>query len=157
MIYTASYSAFKLNLKKKKNIFAFELNDENITFQVYLLKNDKKVSKKRTSIKRSDSSPIYNESMMFSVPPYMLKAIQIRLTVVSVTDSINSNENSNTITIAKPIGHVIVGCATTDKGLRHWNQMLTSLRKPVAMWHAVRQTAHPTGNTESGSTQTNLN
>lgn len=112
-------------------------------FQVYLQRDDKKVSKKKTSIKRADSGPIYNESMIFSVPPYMLNAIQIRLTVMTVPETPTSIENSNTIGGAKPIGHVIVGCSSSDKGLRHWNQMLTSLRKPVAMWHAVRRISHP--------------
>lgn len=110
-------------------------------------------------MKRADSTLIYNEAMIFSVPPYMLNAIQIRLTVVSsgseTTSSSSLIENSNTIGgsgsgggggsgCVKPIGHVIVGCSANDKGLRHWNQMMTSLRKPVAMWHALRQASHPT-------------
>lgn len=67
----------------------------------------------------------------------MLGSIQIRLTVANVTDvSPESNGGSTTIS---SIGHVIVGSSTTGKGLRHWNQMLSSLRKPVAMWHAIRQ------------------
>lgn len=121
----------------------------NITFQVYLLKNDRKVSKKKTSIKRSDCCPIYNESMMFSVPPHMLRSIQIRLTVVSVSDMIvASNENGYQMSATtKPIGHVIVGCTASDKGLKHWNQMLISLRKPVAMWHAIRQTTYSIADT----------
>lgn len=108
-------------------------------------------------MKRADSTLIYNEAMIFSVPPYMLNAIQIRLTVVSSGSETSSSssllfENSNTIGgsggggsgSVKPIGHVIVGCSANDKGLRHWNQMMTSLRKPVAMWHALRQASHPT-------------
>lgn len=107
-------------------------------------------------MKRADSTLIYNEAMIFSVPPYMLNAIQIRLTVVSSGSETSSSsliENSNTIggsgggggsSSVKPIGHVIVGCSANDKGLRHWNQMMTSLRKPVAMWHALRQASHPT-------------
>lgn len=110
------------------------------------MKDDKKVSKKRTNIKRSDSSPIYNESMIFSVPPYMLSSIQIRLTVVCVSDT---TENINTV--AKPIGHVIVGCTASDKGMRHWHQMLTSIRKPVAMWHAVRQATHSMNTNKTGN------
>lgn len=111
--------------------------------KVYLLKDDKKVSKKKTSVKRGECSPIYNESMIFSVPPYMLNSIQVRLTVVNTSET-NFNKNS-TIT---SIGHVIVGSGTSGKGPRHWNQMLTSLRKPVAMWHAVRKTnSVKTGNT----------
>lgn len=103
--------------------------------KVYLLKSDRKVFKKKTSIKRTERSPIFNESMTFSVPPYMLNSIQLRLTVVNGAEI---NGDNNKIKIV-PIGHVIVGGNTSGKGLRHWNQMLTSLRKPVAMWHALRQ------------------
>lgn len=114
-------------------------------------KDAKKVSKKRTSVKRADSCAIFNEAMIFSVPPYMLSAIQIRLTVVSVVDSSTINENSNAIgggsgssSNSKLFGHVIVGCSTSDKGFKHWTQMMTSLRKPVAMWHGIRRASHPT-------------
>lgn len=115
---------------------------------MYLQKDAKKVSKKRTSVKRADSCPIFNEAMIFSVPPYMLSAIQIRLSVVSLSESSALNENSNTIgSGAKQFGHVIVGCSTPDKGLKHWTQMMTTVRRPVAMWHAIRRTSHPTINT----------
>lgn len=114
---------------------------------MYLLKNDKKVSKKKTSSRRCDRSLIYNESMIFSVPPYMLNSIQVRLTVVSVMDGngvglgggggiTTNNHHANDVI---SLGHVIVGGSSCGKGLRHWNQMLTSLRKPVAMWHPMRQ------------------
>lgn len=94
------------------------------------------MSKKKTSIKRGERSPIFNEAMMFSVPPYMLNTIQVRLTVVNVSD--NGLRSGGKVT---PIGHVIVGNGTSGKGLKHWHQMLTtSLRKPVAMWHALRIT-----------------
>lgn len=115
-----------------------------LLIQVYLLKNDKKVSKKKTSTKRIDSSPIYNEAMIFSVPPYMLGTIQLRLTVVNVAE-VDRRERSTTAsgppsgTIMSSIGHVFVGSKASGKGLRHWNQMLTSLRKPIAMWHTIRQ------------------
>lgn len=72
--------------------------------------------------------------MIFSVPQYALGSIQIRLTVVRTAES-NLNEISHTV----PIGHVIVGSDTIGKGQYHWNQMLVSLRKPVAMWHAIRR------------------
>lgn len=99
-------------------------------------------------MKRADSCPIFNEAMIFSVPPLMLNAIQVRLTVMGVLETTSTfNENSNTIGSAKPIGHVIVGCSSSEKGQRHWNQMMTSLRKPVAMWHAIRRTSQLTDKT----------
>lgn len=121
----------------------------NVLVKVYLLKDGKKVSKKKTTLKRLEPSPTWGwESMIFSVPPYMLSSIQIRLTVAQIvpetglaSDSLTMMGSSGTgskMRIAS-IGHVIVGNEATGKGLKHWNQMMTSLRKPVAMWHPLRR------------------
>lgn len=117
----------------------------NVLVKVYLLKDGKKVVKKKTTMKRMESSPIYNESMIFSVPPYMLGSIQIRLTVAQISPVPESSTRMQFI----PIGHVIVGNETTGKGLKHWNQMMTSLRKPVAMWHQLRRCSQTIGATGS--------
>ena len=37
------------------------------------------------------------------------------------------------------VGHVIVGSSTSGRSLAHWKQMLTALRRPVAMWHPLRK------------------
>lgn len=111
----------------------------NVIVKVYLLKDGKKVSKKKTTIKRMETSPIYNESMIFSVPPYMLGSIQIRLTVAQIGGFAATEPSLMPRMQILPIGHVIVGNETTGKGLKHWNQMMTSLRKPVAMWHPLRR------------------
>jgi synaptotagmin-12 len=95
------------------------------------------VSKKKTSIKRGDKSQIFNEAIIFSVPPYKLNSIQIRLTVVNVRDELSMAGRNQVILY--PLGHLIVGSGTSGKGLRHWHQMLTSMRKPVAMWHPLRR------------------
>ncbi|CRL04780.1 CLUMA_CG017836, isoform A [Clunio marinus] len=114
---------------------------QNVFVKVYLLKNDRKVSKKRTSTKRGEINPVFNEAMMFSVPPYMLNSIQVRLTVMntqSPSDSYESHRKS------LPVGHVIVGSRTDGKGLLHWHQMITSLRKPIAMFHPLRRSTKKT-------------
>lgn len=103
---------------------------------MYLLKNDRKVSKKRTSTKRGERNPVFNEAMIFSVPPFLLNSIQVRLTVMNVTPSTEVNDGARK---SQPIGHVIVGSRTDGKGLLHWHQMITSLRKPVAMFHPLRR------------------
>lgn len=101
-----------------------------------MLKNNKKVSKKRTSTKRGEQNPIFNEALSYSVPPFLLNSIQVRLTVMNVitpAEGIGGGRKS------LPIGHVIVGSRTDGKGLLHWHQMITSLRKPVAMFHPLRR------------------
>lgn len=107
-----------------------------------MLKNDKKVSKKRTSTKRGgERNIIFNEAMIFSVPPYLLNSIQVRLTVMNVVSSVEDGSKK-----AIPIGHVIVGSRTDGKGLLHWHQMITSLRKPIAMFHPLRRSASKCNN-----------
>ncbi|XP_033608197.1 synaptotagmin-12 isoform X3 [Cryptotermes secundus] len=58
-----------------------------------------------------------------------IKTIQLRMTVAE-----NTGEPR-----AYSIGHVIVGSQASGKALSHWNQMLSSLRKPIAMWHPLRK------------------
>ncbi|XP_016980059.2 LOW QUALITY PROTEIN: uncharacterized protein LOC108045291 [Drosophila rhopaloa] len=100
----------------------------SIFVKVYLMDNDRKVLKKRTSLKRKDRSPIFNESMIFSVPPPSLTTTQLRVTVFGVTAA-----------GVMALGHIAAGSCAVGKGLRHWHQMLSSLRKPVAMWHVLRR------------------
>ncbi|PSN36730.1 hypothetical protein C0J52_18421 [Blattella germanica] len=102
------------------------LSDTN---QVYMLLHGKKAHKKKTSIKKGERSPIFNEAMIFSVPAHTLQTIQLRVTVAE-----NTGEQH-----AYSIGHVIVGTQASGKALSHWNQMLSSLRKPIAMWHPLRK------------------
>lgn len=111
---------------------------------MYLLKNDKKVSKKRTSIKRGEQNPVFNEAILFSVPPYLLNSIQVRLTVMNSHSSVHDSSTSVNGNGRKssPIGHVIVGSRTDGKGLLHWHLMLTTLRKQVAFFHPLRRSVN---------------
>ncbi|KAH8340475.1 hypothetical protein KR067_010961 [Drosophila pandora] len=102
---------------------------QSVFVKVYLMDNERKVLKKRTSLKRKDRGPIFNESVIFSVPPPSLTTARLRLTVFGVTAGGG----------LLPLGHVVAGSCAVGKGLRHWHQMLSSLRKPVAMWHVLRR------------------
>ncbi|KAM9569028.1 synaptotagmin-12 isoform 1-T2 [Salvelinus alpinus] len=98
--------------------------------KVYLLQDGKKISKKKTSMKRDDTNPIFNEAMIFSVPAVVLQELSLRITVAEGTDD-GRGEN---------VGHVIIGPEASGMGITHWNQMLATLRKPVSMWHPLRRT-----------------
>ncbi|KAM6969778.1 synaptotagmin-12 isoform 2-T2 [Aplochiton taeniatus] len=98
--------------------------------KVYLLHYGKKISKKKTSTKRDDTNPIFNEAMIFTVPSLVLQDLSLRVTVAEVTDD-GRGEN---------VGHVIIGPEASGIGITHWNQMLATLRKPVSMWHPLRRT-----------------
>ncbi|XP_071452875.1 synaptotagmin-12-like [Hetaerina americana] len=105
--------------------------------KVYLLQRGKKVHKKRTTARKGERSPIFNEAMIFSVPAHALQTIQLRVTVADSSDI--AIEGGVGRGAARSVGHVIVGSQATGKALSHWSQMLSSLRKPIAMWHALRK------------------
>ena len=97
--------------------------------KVVLLFDGKKVKKKRTSVRRQESNPVYNEAMTFDVPATYLHRI---LFVISVADKASETTRSDVI------GRVVIGSATSGDPLKHWHQMLVAPRKPVAAWHKLR-------------------
>ncbi|KAG8201579.1 hypothetical protein JTE90_011245 [Oedothorax gibbosus] len=115
------------NLRWDKSPSLLEFNP---FVKVYLLQNGEKFCKKKTSVKKNERDPNFNEAMIFSVPSNALQNMQLRVTVV---DSQSSGKCSS-------VGHVFVGPYCKGKSLSHWNQMMSSLRKPVAMWHPLRKT-----------------
>ncbi|KAK9708302.1 C2 domain [Popillia japonica] len=117
-------------VKARKLKFEGKIGDPFV--KVYLLQHGKKIHKKKTSTKKTEKCPIFNEAMMFSVPAHSLQTIQLRLTVAEIS-------KVDPTAKAYSIGHVIVGAQATGRSLSHWNQMLTALRKPVAMWHPLRK------------------
>ncbi|NXA49290.1 SYT12 protein, partial [Nothocercus julius] len=97
--------------------------------KVYLLQDGRKISKKKTAVKRDDPNPVFNEAMIFSVPAIVLQELSLRVTVAE------SGEDGR----ADNTGHVVIGPSASGMGITHWHQMLATLRKPVSMWHPVRR------------------
>ncbi|GIY19738.1 synaptotagmin-12 [Caerostris darwini] len=114
------------NLRWDKSANSTEFNP---FVKVYLLQNGNKFAKKKTSVKKNERDPNFNEAMIFSVPSNALQNMQLRITVA---DSQSSGK-------CPTVGHVFVGPYCKGKSLSHWNQMMSSLRKPVAMWHPLRK------------------
>ncbi|ELT99116.1 synaptotagmin 12 [Capitella teleta] len=101
----------------------------NCFVKVYLLQNGKRVGKKKTSTKKDERNPIFNEAMIFSVPSSSLSNVQLRISMLE--QEVGGKPRS--------IGHNIVGANLSGTQGTHWNQMMSSLRKPVAMWHSLRK------------------
>ncbi|XP_054027564.1 synaptotagmin-12 isoform X1 [Dryobates pubescens] len=97
--------------------------------KVYLLQDGRKISKKKTAVKRDDPNPVFNEAMIFSVPAIVLQELSLRVTVAECGGDGR----------AEHTGHVLIGPAAGGMGITHWNQMLATLRKPVSMWHPLRR------------------
>ena len=112
-------------------IVFFAITDPFI--KVVLLFDGKKVKKKKTSTRKQETNPVYNECMIFDVPPDLLHRV---LFVISVADAKPDSTRSDVI------GRVVIGSATTGESLKHWHQMLISPRRPVAAWHRLKMWQH---------------
>lgn len=59
----------------------------------------------------------------------VLQKITLTITVVDY-DRIGTSE---------PIGRVVLGCAAVGTELRHWSDMLSNPRRPIAQWHTLSE------------------
>ncbi|XP_011641005.1 uncharacterized protein LOC105429607 isoform X2 [Pogonomyrmex barbatus] len=131
--YLPTAERLTLVVVKARNLRGANSSPGDFFVKVYLLQQGKKLHKKKTSVKKGEKSPIFNEAIIFSVPAQALQTIQLRLTVAELNGDQGTNPK------AYSVGHIIVGSTSTGKALAHWRQMLTALRRPVAMWHPLRK------------------
>ncbi|XP_043259386.1 uncharacterized protein LOC122401370 [Colletes gigas] len=135
LMFSLSYSptAERLTLVvvKAKNLRGASSVPGDFFVKVYLLQQGEKVHKKRTSIKKGENNPIFNEFIIFNVPTHILESIQLRLKVAEI----NSEQGMKPISV----GYIVVGPTSTGRALHHWKQMLAAFRHPVPMWHPLRK------------------
>ncbi|GAB1862013.1 Synaptotagmin-12 [Camponotus japonicus] len=131
--YLPTAERLTLVVVKARNLRGANSTPGDFFVKVYLLQQGKKIHKKKTSVKKGEKSPIFNEAIIFSMPAHTLQTIQLRLTVAEL------NGDQSTSPKAYSVGHIIIGSTSTGKALAHWRQMLAALRRPVAMWHPLRK------------------
>ncbi|XP_018397480.1 PREDICTED: uncharacterized protein LOC108775565 [Cyphomyrmex costatus] len=130
--YLPTAERLTLVVVKARNLQGMNSSSGDFFVKVYLLQQGKKMHKKRTSIKKGEKSPIFNEAIIFSVSAHALQTIQLRLTVAEINGDQGTNSTCS-------VGHIIIGSTSTGKALAHWRQMLMALRRPIAMWHPLRK------------------
>ncbi|KHJ46401.1 C2 domain protein [Trichuris suis] len=95
--------------------------------KIYLMLGNKRLEKKKTSIKMKTLNPYYNESFGFEVSPEKLQRVHLVVTVMDY-DRVGSND---------PIGRIVIGPNSTGAALRHWTDMINSPRRSTAQWHQL--------------------
>uniref|UniRef100_A0A182Q559 C2 domain-containing protein n=1 Tax=Anopheles farauti TaxID=69004 RepID=A0A182Q559_9DIPT len=95
--------------------------------KLYLLMNDKRTKKRKTSAIRAldPTNPIWNEAFTFELPSSQLQDAGVELFVTS-----NEGEDQD---LGCGIGLREGGCGT-----QHWQDLMQNSRKPIAMWHVLR-------------------
>ena len=95
--------------------------------KVFLMLNKTRLGRKRTAMQKKTVNPVYNEAFTFKVTSETLQKVTFKVLIVN-----KHSHGSDQI-----VGHVLLGQKETGSGFSHWNHMLASLRKPIAMWHPI--------------------
>lgn len=95
--------------------------------KVVVQHNQKRLKKKKTTVKQNTLNPYFNESFSFEIPFAQIQKVQIVITVYDY-DKLGSND---------AIGKCWIGYGASGVGLRHWSDMLANPRRPIAQWHTL--------------------
>uniref|UniRef100_A0A8C3TUW7 Synaptotagmin 8 n=1 Tax=Catharus ustulatus TaxID=91951 RepID=A0A8C3TUW7_CATUS len=123
---TGKLTVLILEARQLKRMDSDGLSDPFV--KVHLILNRKKWKKKRTSVKKNTLSPYFNEVFVFDVPFSQIQNVDV---VISVWDHDKVTKN-------EPIGKLFLGCRATGNQLRHWSDMLSNPRRPLAQWHILQ-------------------
>ncbi|XP_062432323.1 synaptotagmin-8 [Rhea pennata] len=123
---TSKLTVVVLEAKKLKKMDSDGLSDPFV--KVHLILNRKKWKKRKTSVKKNTLSPYFNEEFVFEVPFNQIQNVDL---VISVWDHDKVTKNEQ-------IGKLFLGCRATGNQLRHWSDMLSNPRRPIAQWHSLQ-------------------
>uniref|UniRef100_A0A8D2PFZ9 Synaptotagmin 8 n=1 Tax=Zosterops lateralis melanops TaxID=1220523 RepID=A0A8D2PFZ9_ZOSLA len=125
---TGKLTVLILEARQLKRMDSNGLSDPFV--KVHLILNRRKWKKKRTSVKKNTLSPYFNEVFVFEVPFRLSRSPNVDV-VISVWDHDKVTKN-------EPIGKLFLGCRATGNQLRHWSDMLSNPRRPLAQWHILQ-------------------
>lgn len=114
-----------LEAKNLKSMDTIGTSDPYVKVQLALDK--RKWRKRKTSTKKKTLNPYYNESFTFDVTFEQIQRVNL---VISLWDHDAISRND-------AMGKIFLGCDASGNQLRHWADMLSNPRRPVAQWHSL--------------------
>ncbi|XP_061578673.1 synaptotagmin VIII isoform X1 [Cololabis saira] len=126
--YVPTASKLTVVILEGKNLKSMDFGGSSDPYvKVQLALDKRKWKKKKTSIKKKTLNPYFNESFTFDVSFDQIQRVNL---VISVWDHDAMTRND-------AIGKVFLGCDATGNQLRHWADMLSNPRRPIAQWHSL--------------------
>ncbi|KAG5273288.1 hypothetical protein AALO_G00149720 [Alosa alosa] len=130
LCYLPTAGRLTITMIKARNLKAMDITGASDPYvKVSLMCSGRRLKKRKTSTKRNTLNPIYNEAIVFDVPPENIDQISLLIAVMDY-DRVGHNE---------VIGVCRVGNEAESLGRDHWNDMLTYPRKPIAHWHSLME------------------
>ncbi|XP_029438447.1 synaptotagmin-9 isoform X2 [Rhinatrema bivittatum] len=130
LCYLPTAGRLTITIIKARNLKAMDITGASDPYvKVSLMCEGRRLKKRKTSTKRNTLNPVYNEAIVFDVPPENIDQISLSIAVMDY-DRVGHNE---------VIGVCQVGNDAESLGRDHWNEMLTYPRKPIARWHPLTE------------------
>ncbi|XP_059942573.1 synaptotagmin-6 isoform X1 [Mesoplodon densirostris] len=128
LCYLPTAGRLTLTVIKCRNLKAMDITGYSDPYvKVSLLCDGRRLKKKKTTIKKNTLNPVYNEAIIFDIPPENMDQVSLLISVMDY-DRVGHNEI---------IGVCRVGVSAEGLGRDHWNEMLAYPRKPIAHWHSL--------------------
>uniref|UniRef100_A0A670XW53 Synaptotagmin 9 n=1 Tax=Pseudonaja textilis TaxID=8673 RepID=A0A670XW53_PSETE len=130
LCYLPTAGRLTITIIKARNLKAMDITGASDPYvKVSLMCEGRRLKKRKTSIKRNTLNPVYNEAIVFDVPPESIDQIHLSIAVMDY-DRVGHNE---------VIGVCQVGNEAESLGRDHWNEMLSYPRKPIARWYPLAE------------------
>ncbi|XP_060622577.1 synaptotagmin-9 isoform X1 [Anolis sagrei] len=128
LCYLPTAGRLTITIIKARNLKAMDITGASDPYvKVSLMCEGRRLKKRKTSTKRNTLNPVYNEAIVFDVPPENIDQTSLSIAVMDY-DRVGHNE---------VIGVCQVGNDADSLGRDHWNEMLSYPRKPIAHWHLL--------------------
>ncbi|XP_055046853.1 synaptotagmin-10 isoform X1 [Misgurnus anguillicaudatus] len=128
LCYLPTAGRMTLTVIKCRNLKAMDITGYSDPYvKVSLICDGRRLKKRKTTIKKNTLNPVYNEAIIFDIPPENVEQVSLSITVMDY-DRVGHNE---------VIGVCRAGPDAEGLGRDHWNEMLAYPRKPITHWHAL--------------------
>ncbi|XP_076125378.1 synaptotagmin-6 [Alosa pseudoharengus] len=128
LCYLPTAGRLTLTVIKCRNLKAMDITGYSDPYvKVSLICDGRRLKKKKTTIKKNTLNPVYNEAIIFDIPPENMDQVSLHISVMDY-DLVGHNE---------VIGVNRVGSHAEGLGRDHWSEMLAYPRKPIAHWHPL--------------------
>ncbi|XP_020787820.1 synaptotagmin VIII [Boleophthalmus pectinirostris] len=127
--YVPTANKLTVVILEAKNLKPMDIGGSSDPYvKVQLTLDKRKWKKRKTTVKKKTLAPYYNESFTFTVTFEQIQRVNL---VVAVWDY-------DTVSRNDAIGKIYLGCDASGNQLRHWADMLSNPRRPVAQWHTLQ-------------------
>ncbi|CAH1250346.1 SYT7 [Branchiostoma lanceolatum] len=130
LCYQPTAQRITIVVMKARHLKAMDITGTSDPYvKIWLVYREKKIEKKKTSCKKRCLNPVFNESFIFDIPMDKMKETSF---IISVMDKDTLKKND-------VIGKVCLAPRSGPLETKHWKEMISKPRQPVAMWHGLKK------------------